>query len=254
MKTKILLASIIALLWASSASAIVNIENQKALWPKKGTSGALSLSFSQTEGNTESLDADFSSKIDFVGDENRSFIIVKRYYAETSNLASDDTSFAHLRFIFSYHNWLAYEAFLQAGRSPFLSQTLRQLAGGGLRFLVAGSNASYAQFLGIGAFLEQEKYDDGSTREDILLTRANIYWRFKLAEDKDKFSLNNTVYFQPALIDAENYRLSNDFKWEYKATDTLSFFLSLAWKKDNQPWGSNQAVDSTVKNGLKYSF
>ncbi len=253
MKLKLLLSSL-PLLWASSAFAIVNIENQKALWPEKGTSGSFSLSFSQTEGNTESLDADFSSKIDFVGEENRSFIIVKRYYAETSNVSSDDTSFAHLRFIFAYHNTVAYEAFLQAGRSPFLSQTLRQLAGGGFRFLVAGSDASYSQFLGVGAFVEEERYDDGTTTEGVTLTRANIYWRVKLTSGEDRLSFNNTIYYQPALSDNSDYRVSNDFKAKYKASETLSFFLSLAWKKDNQPWESNQAVDSTVKNGLTYSF
>ncbi|MCW8956335.1 MAG: DUF481 domain-containing protein [Gammaproteobacteria bacterium] len=240
------------------AHAIVNIENMNLLseQARQGFEAQLGLDISGKNGNTSNRKAGFDSRFQWFKESHTHFLVLSYEYGESSDVKDTDKSFMHLRHIGYMSDTLAWEAFAQLETNEFTRLSLRSLAGGGVRYKLGKPSASHSLYFGAGLFRSKETLDEDPSVTDEgsdYATRANLYMvnKFKLT---DNASLSNTLYYQPDVSDASDYRLLEQFRFKVNVTEKLSVILSLDVSRDSHPPQSIERTDSSYTTGLNYSF
>lgn len=237
---------------AMPASAIVNLTHLHTSDLEPGFQGEVAASWSGSDGNTEKQNAGFSSNFLWHGERYTNLLLMDYRYGESAGVTDTRNGFVHARHI---HPWTArtdWEVFTQVQMNEFARLSLRQLAGGGLRFDLGVLDTSY---LGMGAFYEHEQLLDPTVDEEehSYLWRGNLYIILK-ASLTDTVSLYNTSYYQPALDDGEDYRVLEQAGMSVKLAEQLSLTISVNASYDQQPPLGVERNDVSYRTGLNYRF
>lgn len=251
-----LLPSIIAftcLLSSVSTHAITNIESER-LNNTNGTVGSISLSMDGRIGNSDKVAFGTSAKVIRSFRRDEIIAIVSRDYAEVDDEVNTDETFVHLRYLTKRSNQWGHEVFAQHEEDQFDILKRRSLLGAGLRYtLQADPEQQQANHIGIGAFHEEEFYQDSAALDSEKNVRLNLYWAYR-NQLTDNAAYTSTFYFQPM------YDQLGDEKglWQnaltISVTSTIS--LSLTWDVQhdtNAPDGEDN-TETNYKNVLIYNF
>ena len=239
------------LLVPHAALAIVNAEDLDLNIDEDGFVGKVGLSVSGSSGNTEKINGEGSLRLLWKYGDHTNMLVGSRAYAKSSGSRNTNKAFAHLRHRYAVDQTWAVEAFTQAQQDEFAQLKLRTLYGGGLRYSRDISN--HAFHLGLGSFYEQEKLRAAANSLDTKLWRGNIYfaWRF-VANDRIRFQ--NTVYYQPAWKDTNDFRMIDDAAISISLTEQLDLKLSLEMAHDSLPPVGIRQTDISYKTGLELRF
>jgi len=127
----------------------------------------------------------------------------------------------------------------------------RYLLGTGLRIGLQKSELSNT-YIGIGLMVEKETYDLNSDDEKKLLRSTNyIKNNILLSSNTD---LSNTVYFQTALDDFNDYRILYDGGLYFHVNESFAFTIELNYRYDNDPQGNLGNSYIQVSNGVSFNF
>ena len=116
--------------------------------------------------------------------------------------------FQHLRYQHTLSPLLTLEAFVQHAADEKARLNLRALAGAGPRFTLLQGTRGHL-WLGIAYLYEIERYQEAAGVEERRNHRASSYLRGVLRID-DTLSLSHVTFFQPALNDPANARMSSE--------------------------------------------
>ena len=238
--------------------AIVNIENMNLLsdQARQGFDVQLGLDLSGKNGNTSNRKAGFDSRFQSFKETGTHFLVLSYEYGESGDVKDTDKSFMHLRHIGYVTDTLAWEAFAQLESNEFTRLSLRSLVGGGVRYKLGKLSEFHSSYLGAGLFRSRESLDDDLTATDEgseYATRANLYMvnKVKLTETA---SLSNTLYYQPDLSQASDYRLLEQFRFKVSITQKLSIIVSLDVSRDSRPPQTIERTDTSYTTGINYRF
>jgi len=249
------LCGLTAMLWSCTAQAIVNIEGLRGESSAPGLSGALNLSFSGAEGNSQKFATSTDIRLLWRQPQASTLVIASHDYGSSNQVRDTNKTFVHIREVIPRDERLSYEAFVQGERNEFTRLSLRTLIGGGVRLRMHENDAGDTR-LGVGAFHSTEKLEDNPLYSDTgteRLWRGNLY----LAVDyriHDNIKLESTSYYQPALDDTSDYRLLEQAAVRFTLNDHLALRLSLDIAHDSRPPQSVEQTDVNYLSGLEYSF
>lgn len=248
-------------LFANSAIAISNIENERPGPPAEGFSGNVKISFNGKTGNQQEQVLDGAFKGFFRKDDDIFMLLTERDWGARLKKTDKDHSFIHFRWVHLLSDTWASEAFSQWEKDEFERLTSRVLTGGGVRYTLLQKPEEYIFALGLGAFREYEKTNLETYEDEQHLTRINSYYSYK-AKINDTWSFLQTTYYQPAATKMDDYRVLADFGLGVKMTEKLQLRLNYRFSYDSEPAQNfnvspvidNHKTNTEYKTSLVYSF
>ncbi len=234
----------------SVAEAIVNAEELALnLQDRDGWSGKVGLAANGSSGNSNKLMTEATLHLFFKQGRHLSMLASSYSYGKSQGVLNTRKSFAHLRHRYALRSQWDIEGFGQLQQDAFARLRLRSLLGGGGRYhwpLLSGQAA-----VGVGSFYEQERRT-GSIQVR-RLWRGNIYLTLQLPLN-DRSKLQNTLYYQPAWQQPNNFRLLDNTIFSVLVSEHLDLKLSLEIAHDSQPPAAVLKTDISYKSGLVYHF
>jgi putative salt-induced outer membrane protein YdiY len=221
-------------LMSVSVYAISNIETQRPGPPPEGWSGHVEFSASGKSGDVDEDRYALGGRLGFRTGSNTVFGVLQSAQTRAQGVKTADESFAHLRGIHQHSDRVASEAFVQFQENEFASLLSRYLAGGGARVALLSREDVVSVYMGLGVFHEWEKTDLRTFTERRETWRLNNYWsvQHKLNEQVNWYS---TVYLQPNLDDAEDYRALLDAGLRVRLTGSLHLRVSYNLRHNSSP-------------------
>ncbi len=234
--------------FALPAQAIVNIESQRKLFSQEGLHGRAKLRLDQRKGAKDIDKTSFSLTLAYLSQTSETLLFASNDYAKSHQVVAEDESFFHLRQVWPRGQTWAGEVFIQQERDLFTLLQRRRLWGAGARYRASEEEATWRQYLGAGAFAEEEIY----ANEKEARKRGNFYWQTQANFEQTSFS--QVLYYQPAAENSSDFRILEEFTWSLKGQNGLGLSLSLRFRHDNAPYGEDPKQDWRVTQGITYSF
>ena len=232
------------------AWAIINAEDLDLSIQEDGLLGKVGFSANGSSGNSDKINGEASGRLLWRHGPHTEMLVGNYAYGKSRGVRDTNKAFAHLRHRYALTPIRDAEAFAQAQQNEFAHLKLRTLLGGGLRWSQGDENVSL--HLGLGAFHEWEKLSN-STLPVSRLWRGNSYLALGYALN-ERVRLQNTLYYQPALKDAADYRLLDDAALSVSLTDHLALRIAIEIAKDSQPPAGIKDTDISYKTGLEFKF
>ena len=244
---------------AASAKGQVNIETLRRLDSKPGWYNNITLSLTYQSGNTDLLRFKSSLRSDYWFDKYHTFGIATLQQGEQGGKLYTDKGFIHLRGARSIIEHLGVEIFLQKQFNESILLRDRNLAGGGLRISALKrradtKNTGLNLYLGVGGMWENETINDKQHGEvETNIIRSTNYISATWRIDK-RFSVVITGYYQPYIQRFSDFRVLSESRFEFRATERVSFNIRLNFRYDSEPPTGVEAHDLEIVNGLSYKF
>jgi putative salt-induced outer membrane protein YdiY len=238
------------------AHAIVSMEGLHTLKATAGFSGQIDLSLQGSDGSSKKRDYTVASRLQWHRPaEWTRFIVINGSYGEVNDIKNSDRAFLHLRHIQPIYNNIDLEGYAQIGHNRFTRIKQRSLGGAGGRFTLHDSTDQGLIIFGLGAFYSQDKFDNriASDAGNHSLWRGNTYLvaKYRLSPNAQ---LSNTLYWQPALSDRDDYQLIDELALSVAVTNSANIAITANYSHNSRPpVGINQG-DFTFKTTLGYRF
>ena len=247
---------LLSLLSSRQACAIVNVEQAIIGKTADGIHSSLGLLVSGASGNTDKSAAGLDMLELWQHGEHTEFLQLQYAYGRSRGQTDTDRAFVHLRHRTRVDEDWAAEAFAQTGRDRFARLSQRTLLGAGARLTLFEDEGRAAGYIGLGAFNEREVLQAraGTTDElDVRLWRGNSYLILK-QQINQHARFSNTLYYQPALSGAADYRVLEQAALLVKLGEQLDLKLSLEIAFDSMPAQTVRKRDVQYSTGLEFSF
>jgi putative salt-induced outer membrane protein YdiY len=239
-----------------NAVAIVNMESLHLGTPEQGFNGNIDIAVSGASGNTDKSEIAAGTRLEWQYDRHTDYVVNNYSHAEVSGATNTDKLFLHLRHITQMEPFYAVEGYAQLERDKFARLDSRGLIGAGTRLTLIERSDSKAAFLGLGAMYVSERLTEQAGTNDAgseQLWRANSYLVLKYRL-RDGVMLVNSLYYQPAVRDFQDYRLLDALTLQVKIADNLAVQLDLNVAHDSLPPETVERTDVIYRTGLSWSF
>lgn len=267
-KSKKLLAFVFfVFLYSSAFSQLVNIEKERKSY-KEGFQGFVSFSFDVTQSTSKIIQGSNVANFQYVK-KKHTFLILNDYtimkvQKDQNDIDLKNKNFQHFRYNFSIvdTNKISFETFVQRQQNKIKFLKLRALAGAGFRFNVINTKNFVFNFAMLSMYENEILSDSVNTNTKML--KGDIYISFSL-KLKDYLFFSNVTYFQPALVDFNNYsnferykdfRIFSDFSFSFVILKNLEFSVGFESSYDSRPPLElvNNKLFYDISNKLTYKF
>lgn len=244
------------ILTAAQASAQVNIEALRRDAGTSGFSGALALNLEMHTGNTDLKEIGLEGRLDFDHPRVNTFVLARNDFGWEQGERFADEGLIHLRQHYPLHGRIGFEAFTQYNYDTTYRLDARALAGGGVRFHLAGSDA-FQLWEGAAAFLEHERLSELQEGDDHPERSTVIRWSHYLSS---RFAVNDrvvstcTVYLQPLWNGIGDTRVLGELNLEIDLAGPLVLALNFVMRYDSRPPEGVSKLDTVLENGLAVTF
>ena len=235
----------------------VNTEAMRSADNSDGFNNRFNLNLRFEKVNSEVLDLIGEYRLDYVKQGNfHSFMLInleKGYEKENDLLKNTYTNkgFAHLRITKDLFTNYQMEVFTQYEFNKFLLLNDRYLLGTGLRIRLINDRITSTYFA-MGFMYEKETYTLDSEYDKSLLRSTNyIKNNIVLSSNID---VSNTVYFQIASADLNDYRILYDGGLDFHVNESFAFTIEMNYRYDNDPQGNLGSSYIQVSNGFSFNF
>ena len=253
---KVLLSTFIFILFSSISltvfGQVVNIE-KKRKGNQDGFAGALSAGFNLMD-NGKNI-SQLKNNIDLQYKKGAHTIILLN---DLSFMRVDEDDlvnggFQHLRYNYTIKDssLLTLETFVQHQYNTIKLMERRFLLGAGPRFRIVNSKKVEFFIAALGMYDYEQRSD--SLRTKLEFARMASYVSFSW-DIRENLSFRNITYYQPAIADFENYKLSSETSLGLKISDALSFKVALQTTFDSDPPENIQDLFYNWQNSLVYKF
>lgn len=231
---------------------IVNIERQRISTDTTGWFGHAMGSFSGSKTTKSILSVSGSTLLEYKSPSTKDLWLM---ITEISLIKSDsekftNSGFGHLRYNRKLGNVVRWELFTQIQYNSLTKIDQRILGGTGFRFkLTPYENARF--YFGVAYMYEYEKLLDPELYNKD--HRASSYFSFTLTPT-ETVTMMSTLYVQPLLKDAQDYRLSNESSLVLGITKKLSLNAIFKYAYDSRPPEGVPLSTYSFSNGIELQF
>ena len=253
---KYLLKSLIITLIVQNSFAQVNTETLRGTSSKKEYRSKAKFDFGYEKSKDEIFDILFTLRSDYsIPDNLHSFVILNYQNGYKSDQNEKNIimnkGFGHLRLTKKLFFNLNIEFFSQVGFNDFLSIKERKLYGTGLRTTIIERDKVKSYF-GTGMMKEYEVYDIKYNSIQ-LLNRLTNYLTMNIRFN-DNISFKNISYYQPSIINRNDFRVLVDNEIKFKINNRSSINMTINYRFDNEPHGNIGKSYFQINNGFELEF
>ena len=218
-------------------------------------SGHIESELTFKKGNSDVLLLESTVAVEADWRNSSALLVIKGDIGESNGNRISNEFATHLRYVDRFSSSVYGEVFLQYNYNLSRKILNREIAGGGVRFLLI-EEPDWKIRLGVGAMLEREEYDvpksEREAREANLIS-GNSYLSVNLALAKNMV-ITSTTYFQPALKELKDFRILSETKAAFKFSKDLSFTLKFNLLYENIPLTGLKSYDIDSKYGIEWNF
>lgn len=251
---KILLFCFLGLFPALLSAQLVNIESKRM--QTDSVRFALNADFSFNHTNNDGarinqVDAAVTSQVKSK-DLRKIYFFLGNYKlidSEDGNL--QNAWFLHARFNYQFSKLLRFETFLQGQYNQLLIVEQRNLIGAGLR-LKWVDKERFSGYAG-NSYMYEVEYSDkaGTTHYN---HRNSTYLTLSYTPKTERFSISNTVYYQPLYRDFDDYRILEQFRLDVPLSNWFKVFTIYNYYFDSQTPLNTKEYTSNLNFGAGLSF
>lgn len=245
---------LLALLPGYLSAQLVNIESRRMQTDSIRFVLNADFSFNHTNNDgleVNQLDATLTSQIKSK-DLKKIYLLLGNYKlidSEEKNL--QNSWFLHGRFNYKLSALLRLEAFIQGQYNQLLVVEQRNLLGLGVR-LKWVDRENFTGYAGNSYLYEVEHSDEAGTTE--YNHRNSTYLSLSYFPKSKRFSLANTLYYQPLYEDFGDYRILEQFRMDVPLSSWFKVFALFNYYLDSEtPLGSREYT-SNFNFGIGISF
>ena len=169
--------------------------------------------------------------------------------SEAKNL--QNSWFLHGRFNYKFNDLLRLESFIQGQYNQLLVVEQRNLVGAGLR-LKWMDKENFSGYLGNSYIYEVEYSDRAGTTE--YNHRNSTYLSLSYFPKSQKFSVANTVYYQPLYNNLDDYRILEQFRLDIPLSNWFRVFMIYDYYFDSKTPLKTQEYTSELEIGIGFSL
>jgi hypothetical protein len=231
---------------------IVNIERQRIASDTIGWFGHARVSFAGSKTTKSILALSSATLLEYKSRSTKDLwlLITELSLIKSASEKFSNTGFGHLRYNRKLGEVVRWEVFTQIQYNSLTKIDKRILGGTGFRFkLTPYEKAKF--YLGVAYMYEYEELLDPLVYNKD--HRASSYFTFSLFP-ADNVSLVSTMYVQPLLRDARDYRLSNESTLILDITKKLSLNATFKYAYDAVPPAGVPTNTYSFSNGLELEF
>lgn len=206
------------------SAQLVNIESKRMQTDsvRFALNADFSFNYTNNDGSkVNQIDGAFTTQLKSK-DLKKTYFVLGNYKlidSEEKNL--ENSWFLHGRFNYKFNNLWRFEAFLQGQYNQLLVVEQRNLVGAGLR-LKWVDRKRFTGYLGNSYMYEIEYSDKAGTTE--YNHRNSTYFTLSYFPKSEKFSVSNTIYYQPLYRDLSDYRILEQFRLDIPLSDWFRVF------------------------------
>lgn len=223
----------------------------KRLDSEKPWSGQFDAGLNITKNTQQIIEFDNSFDIQYQKGKSKILLLNNINFISSNGEELLNRGYQHVRYQYTLkEDFLAPEVFSQAQYNHVQKIQLRALLGGGPRFTFFNSDTFN---LHVGPLVMYE-YEEITDRETINRDwRLSNYISFSLKLSK-LLRLTSTTYYQPALSDMLDFRVSHESLLNVSISENFSIKFIYQLLYDTQPPPGIPVNTYTFTNGLSYKF
>lgn len=173
---------------------------------EKKWSMILGAGYIDKEGNTDSMDLNYSAAVKFDDNITTFKINYLGYYGETKDIKDENKGYAQLNFDHFLFSRVEFFSFVMYDYNAMIQMRQRNTSGVGFKFILIGNeyllaDLSAAYGYQYEKFKEQDKNDEW---------RFSVRARAELFPKSKKFTIRYYSYYIPEAGEKDNYRIIND--------------------------------------------
>lgn len=206
-------------------------------------------------GNADLFEIGARARFDARKDRHYGFLAGEVRYGQEDGETFRDRAFVHVRYTYRVLPWLVPETFAQVQEDGFKLLQLRALYGLGLRLRYVDTDR-VKLFQGTTPMLEYENLDGSKVVEHpstVQTARWSNYVNVRLRLSDTTF-LVHTIYIQPEIGDANDYRVLDEASLGVKVTKHVLLRVAFVLSYDSQPPDNIERLDIALRNGLEVTF
>ncbi|WP_290475261.1 MULTISPECIES: DUF481 domain-containing protein [unclassified Leeuwenhoekiella] len=161
--------------------------------------------------------------------------------------------FLHGRFNYKFRKlqWLRFESFIQGQYNQLLVVEQRNLIGAGLRVKWM-DRKRFTGYAG-NSYMYEVEYSDRAGTTDYN-HRNSTYLTVSYAPKSGKFSVANTVYYQPLYKDLSDYRILEQFRLDVPLAEWFKVFTAYNYYLDRETPLNTREYTSNLNIGIGISL
>jgi putative salt-induced outer membrane protein YdiY len=236
-------------------AGIYNVQSILSSEADPGISGAISGSADWRTGNVDFVSLSATPVARYSSGDHLIIGIANANYKTSKGSTIISRVFEHLRYRYHISDRVLAEVYGQHEFDGIKRLKLRALAGVGPKVEVL-RDKSYGLNLGVSYMLEYEELQndgpaDAGATDLQHRSSAYIVGRYEL---DDRVQFFETMYVQPRLTGASDYRILNDAQISFTITKRLSFATSFNISYDANPPETIKKLDTALKSSLTYEI
>ncbi len=244
-----------ALASSKAQAGIYNVQSIVSSEAKAGVSGAISGSADWRTGNIDFLSLSATPLARYRSGDHLVIGLAQANYKTSKSDTIISRTFEHLRYRNQFSDRVLVEIYGQHEFDGVKRLKLRALAGAGPKVEIL-RDKSFGLDIGVSYMLEYEELQDdgpadGGATDLQHRSSAYIVGRYELDERVQFFE---TMYVQPRLTGASDYRVLNDTQISFSITKRLSFSTALSISYDSTPPLEIKKLDTALKSSLSYEI
>lgn len=179
------------------------------------------------------------------------FLIGNYRLIDSENKNLQNAWFLHGRFNYKFTDLLRLEAFLQGQYNQLLVVEQRNLAGVGLRVKWMDKE-NFTGYAGNSYMYEIEYSDEAGTTA--YNHRNSTYLTLSYFPKSERFSVANTVYYQPLYKDLSDYRILEQFRLDIPLAKWFKVFAIYNYYFDSKTPLNTDEYTANLNFGAGFSF
>lgn len=240
-----------ALLFPFLLSAqLVNIESKRMQTDSVRFSLNADFSFSHTNNDgsqVNQVDAAVTTQLKSKDLKKIYFLLGNYEFIDSGEKNLENSWFLHGRFNYKLNELIRLESFLQGQYNQLLIVEQRNLVGAGVRVKWVDKNR-FSGYAG-NSYMYEIEYSDraGTTNYN---HRNSTYLTLTYTAKSEKFSVTNTVYYQPLYRDPGDYRILEQFRLNLPLSKWLSVFTLYNYYFDSKTPLNSEEYTSNLNVGI----
>lgn len=247
---RIFILSLISLIPGLLSAQLVNIEAKRMQTDSVRFTLNADLSFNHTNNDgsqVTQLDAAFTTQLKSHDLKKIYFLLGNYKFIDSGEENLQNAWFLHGRFNYKIGQVLRFEAFLQGQYNQLLVVEQRNLVGAGLRVKWMDKER-FTGYAGNSYLYEMEHSDEAGTTN--YNHRNSTYLTLSYTPESKKFSVANTVYYQPLYKDFNDYRILEQFRLDIPLSTWLKVFCLYNYYFDSKTPLNTVEYTSDLNIGL----
>ncbi len=252
--TRIFLLSVLFLIPGLLSAQLVNIEGKRM--QTDSVRFALNADFSFNHSNNDGtqvnqIDAALTTQLKSKDLRNIYFLLGNYKLIDSGEENLQNSWFLHGRYNYQFNELLRFETFIQGQYNQLLIVEQRNLIGAGLRVKWVDKKR-FTGYAG-NSYMYEVEYSEraGTTNYN---HRNSTYLTLSYTAKSNKFSIANTVYYQPLYRDLNDYRILEQFRMDIPLSEWFKVFTIYNYYFDSKTPLNTREYTSNLSIGLGLTF